>query len=407
MRYIKVVLAAIALISSAAASSADGKCGGSYGSCPEGTCCSKFGYCGTTKDHCGAGCQSKYGYCLNTSKSSNKAAKKTTVKKTTTTTKKAAKAKTTTTKKAAKAKTTTTKKAAKAKTTTTKRAAKAKTTKVVVPTNNKKISTNGQCGEQYGACPGGQCCSQFGYCGISKDHCNFGCQSEYGLCGNEVVEKNTVVGFEYYDTCVNNKYWALTFDDGPYNYDIELLDLLKKRGVKATFFINGANVMDIKTEKAKKIIKRMDADGHIVASHTWSHSNIAEISKSELIKEMTNLEDYIYKYIGKKPAFMRPPYGAGQGNAEIGRTLKSLGYTAACMWGVDTKDWENKGDSKFALNEFKSKLGEPILSLNHNYYSDITKDKLLKLIDAEITYMKKQGYTPVTMDKCLGLKAYQ
>jgi len=94
--------------------------------------------------------------------------------------------------------------------------------------------------------------------------------------------------------------------------------------------------MDISTDQAKKIIQRMHNDGHIVASHTWSHADLTTLSTEEIKKEMTKLEDYIYKYIGKKPAFMRPPYGSGNGSSSVAKTLKSLGYTAACIWNVDT-----------------------------------------------------------------------
>jgi len=503
MKFINIIIGAVALISTASSATVNARCGKGYGSCPTGTCCSKFGYCGTTADHCGAGCNINYGACLQTKKQNKntttikKANKKTTttpkknvkkttttpknVKKTTTTPKKNVK-KTTTTPKNVKKTTTTPKKNVKKTTTTPKNVKKTTTTpknvkkttttpknvkkttttpknvkkttttpKSAEPTglcggkygscpdgqccsqygycgvtseycgtgcqtafgvcnstkkdnkkDNKKekISTNGRCGAEFGSCPKGQCCSQYGYCGTESDHCGTGCQSNFGQCG-------VVTGFKYYSSCVNKKHWALTFDDGPYEYDMDLLDLLKKKGVKATFFINGANVMDIKTKKAKNIIQRMDKDGHIVASHTWSHADISKISKKNLISEMTNLEDYIYKYIGKKPAFMRPPYGSGDGDIEIAKTLKSLGYTAACLWNVDTLDWDKTGNVDYALSVFKKYLGKPILSLNHNYYSDISKKSLLTLVEKEIDFMKKQGYTPVTMDKCLGLNAYQ
>ncbi|KAL6592742.1 glycoside hydrolase/deacetylase [Neocallimastix californiae] len=343
-------------------------CGPEHGICPGTSCCSQYGYCGKTDAHCGVGCQSEFGKCNKASSTNIKSSTKTSISKKTISTKKT--------------------------TTTTKKAS-----------TTVKLSTNGLCGAKNGACPNGECCSQYGYCGSSADHCGTGCQSEFGKCGS--VSKETVSGFKYYDSCIEKNQWALTFDDGPYKFDMELLDLLKKKNVKATFFINGANVMDIKTTEAKNIIQRMNKDGHIVASHTWSHSNISEISKSELIKEMTLLEDYIYKYIGKKPAFMRPPYGAGDGDVEIAKTLKSLGYTAACMWNVDTLDWDKTGNVDYALGEFKKYLGKPILSLNHNFYGDISKKSLLTLIEAEIDYMHSKGYVNVTMDKCLGLKAYQ
>jgi len=336
--------------------SVNGMCGPEHGVCPGSSCCSQYGFCGVTDGHCGTGCQSEFGRC-----GVQKASTTTTVVKT--------------------------------------------TTKKATQTTAKKISTNGLCGGENGSCPSGQCCSQYGYGGSDDDYCGTGCQSEFGQCGK--IIKETVTGFKYYSKCINKNEWALTFDDGPYEYDIALLDLLKKKNVKATFFINGDNVMSIKTEKAKNIIKRMNSDGHIIASHTWSHANIAEISNSELIKEMTQLEDYIYKYTGKKPAFMRPPYGAGDGNLEVAKTLKSLGYTAACMWNVDTLDWDKSGNVDYALSEFKKNLGKPILSLNHNFYQDITEKRLLTLVEAEIDFMISNGYKPVTMDKCLGLKAYQ
>jgi len=70
-------------------------------------------------------------------------------------------------------------------------------------------------------------------------------------------------------------------------------------------------------------------------------------------------------------------------------------------------DWKYKGDIDYAISQFKNKNGSPILSLNHNFYEDISESKLINLVEAEIDYMLKQGYTPVTIDKCLGLNAYQ
>ena len=79
------------------------------------------------------------------------------------------------------------------------------------------------------------------------------------------------------------KYIAITFDDGP---DIKttpiLLDGLKKRGIKATFFIIGENA-----EKYPEIIKRMSDEGHLIGNHTYSHINLQKISKSDAVSEIT------------------------------------------------------------------------------------------------------------------------
>jgi len=346
--------------------STNGRCGRSDGVCPDNQCCSQYNYCGTSSDHCGSGCQSEFGRC------GSSGSKTTTTKKTTTTSKK--------------------------------------------PTPTGKTSTNGRCGRSDGVCPDNQCCSQYNYCGTSSDHCGSGCQSEFGKCSSSSGSgsgsgstSTPASSFKYYNHCVNKKDWALSFDDGPYKFDMDLLDFLKEKGVKATFFINGHNVLNIDTSEGKKIVQRMYNDGHVIGSHTWSHADLTKISKSKIAEEMTKLEKYIYEYTGKKPALMRPPFGSGDGDSEIGKTLKNLGYSAACIWNVDTKDWDNKGDINYALEKFKKgvKEGKGIMSLNHCYYSGISKSKLLNLVEAEINYMKEQGYTPVTMDKCLGLNAYQ
>jgi len=329
--------------------STSGRCGLDYGICPDNLCCSKYGYCGDSDDHCKKGCQSEFGVCNEGS----------TTTKTTTTTKNPS-----------------------------------------LPT-----STNGRCGPDYGYCPDNLCCSKYGYCGDSDDHCESGCISEFGRCGGNSSTTNTK--FKFYTECKNSKHWALSFDDGPYDYDLDLLDLLKKKGVKATFFINGDNVMDIKSSKGKEIVKRMYNEGHIIGSHTWSHADLNTLSKDQIKKEMTKLEDVLVEYIGKKPAFMRPPYGSGTDNSKVVEVLSSLGYTAGCIWNVDTMDWDNTGDINFALNEFKKYLGKPIMSLNHCFYEDITKSTLLNLAEAEIDFMLKQGYKAVTMDVCLGLDAYR
>ncbi|KAL6599685.1 hypothetical protein U3516DRAFT_604429, partial [Neocallimastix sp. 'constans'] len=108
--------------------STNGKCGAKYGICPKGQCCSKYGYCGKSTEYCGSGCQSEFGKCKNTTKTTKKSSKTT---------------------------------------------AKAR-----------KTSTNGRCGSKYGVCPKGECCSKYNYCGTSKDHCKVsrGCQSEFGRC---------------------------------------------------------------------------------------------------------------------------------------------------------------------------------------------------------------------------------
>ncbi|OUM60927.1 carbohydrate esterase family 4 protein [Piromyces sp. E2] len=341
MKCINLSLAIITLLSSKIVLAADEQCSGEYGSCPEGQCCSQWGWCGTTSAYCGVGCLPEFGICDE------------------------------------------------------------------IGDIDSMTTVDGQCGHGHGQCPEGQCCSSAGWCGLDERYCLDGCQSEFGVCGQEAIDNAKVDGFSYYSTCVNEKYWAMTFDDGPFIYDHKLLDLLKEKGVKATFFVTGASAMGIETPEAKEILKRMDAEGHIIGSHTWSHLDLTTLTETEVADEMTKLEVVLEEAIGKKPAFVRPPYGSGNGNVKLAKNLKSLGYSAAVTWNIDTMDWSNGGDITYALEQFQGNLGNAALSLNHVNYGNITEESLLQLAEAEIDFMLGEGYIPVTMNQCLNLQAYQ
>jgi len=132
--------------------STDDRCGEGHGICPFNKCCSKYGYCGTTDKHCGAGCQTGFGKCN--------------VSNITTTT------------------TTTTKPI----TVTSTKVETTKTEKTTIP-----ISTNSRCGEEFGMCPDNKCCSKYGYCGTTDKHCGTGCQAGFGKCNITEIKATTTI----------------------------------------------------------------------------------------------------------------------------------------------------------------------------------------------------------------------
>ena len=97
---------------------------------------------------------------------------------------------------------------------------------------------------------------------------------------------------------------ALTFDDGPGKYTQELLDGLRERGVKASFFLMGSKV-----EKRPELVKTMHEDGHLVGCHTWSHINFLKCTEDEIADEIARTNDLIESITGERPQFLRPPYG--------------------------------------------------------------------------------------------------
>ncbi|ORY25135.1 glycoside hydrolase/deacetylase [Neocallimastix californiae] len=204
-------------------------------------------------------------------------------------------------------------------------------------------------------------------------------------------------GIQYFEKCKNPKHWAMTYDDGPTEYADLMLDLFKKYDIKVTFFIC----------EFKRIIKRMYDEGHVIGNHTYNHLNLVDLTPDEIVNEMKLVEDPIYEIIGKRPAFVRLPFGSGASEEKVMNTLESLGYHAAINWNVDTMDWDNTGSIDYSNKVITEKLGQPLITLNHLAFDGVTKENIAALAEFEIQYILSQGYTPVTMDECLGIQAYQ
>lgn len=99
---------------------------------------------------------------------------------------------------------------------------------------------------------------------------------------------------------------ALTFDDGPSSpYTEQILDLLRERGVTATFFLCGKNV-----ERYPEIARRIVAEGHTIGNHTYSHPFPYFRRRSFIAAEIDRAQDVIERVTGHRPKIFRPPFGA-------------------------------------------------------------------------------------------------
>jgi len=129
---------------------------------------------------------------------------------------------------------------------------------------------------------------------------------------------------------------ALTFDDGPHpTYTPRILDELKKRNVKATFFTLGRSV-----DLYPQIVARIAKEGHEIGNHTYTHGNLSKMSNASIQKEMDRGRDAIVRATGIQPRVMRAPYGA------IKSTQREMIYNKykypEIFWSVDSRDWESK-----------------------------------------------------------------
>ena len=129
---------------------------------------------------------------------------------------------------------------------------------------------------------------------------------------------------------------ALTFDDGPKPTTTKpILDELKKRNIRATFFVLGE-----KAERpvGKDLIRRMLDEGHTVGNHSWSHENFRRVSIETVRDEVERTQELLTK-LGVTSNYIRAPYGAT--NKAVRSLFHELGLDHI-LWNVDPEDWRNR-----------------------------------------------------------------
>lgn len=138
-----------------------------------------------------------------------------------------------------------------------------------------------------------------------------------------------------YNSCnVDGPYIAITFDDGPKPGQTDrLLDILKERGIKATFFVIGKNVAAY-----PDLIRRMVEEGHEVGNHTWNHPSLTKVGAAGVANEIKQTDAAIVAAGAPQPVIMRPPYGAT--NAALNKRLSEEFGQKVILWSVDPLDWK-------------------------------------------------------------------
>ena len=137
--------------------------------------------------------------------------------------------------------------------------------------------------------------------------------------------------------CSNPGMLALAYDDGPYQYTSQLVDILDQGGAKGTFFWTGTLYGCI--YNWADAVKKTFNSGHQVASHSWSHQRMGSMGESQIRSEMTRLEDALVNLIGVKPTYMRPPYLDTGG--QFLNVMRSMGYKVITN-SIDSGDWNNR-----------------------------------------------------------------
>ena len=175
---------------------------------------------------------------------------------------------------------------------------------------------------------------------------------------------------------------ALTFDDGPHRiYTKNLLDGLRERGVKATFFVVGENIPG-----NEDLIRQMEADGHLIGNHTYDHADISKLSDEENCRELQKTSDLVKEITGHGTAYVRPPFGNWKDTMDCRVTMISV------KWTIDTLDWKSKNVTEI-IGKVMQQISDHDIILMHDYY-ETSVEAALQIVDR----LQQEGYEFVTVE---------
>lgn len=202
----------------------------------------------------------------------------------------------------------------------------------------------------------------------------------YGpICAN-VIKKN----FFNKRTPSINKEIYLTFDDGPSKYTNELLDILAKYNVHATFFCVGLFV-----QSNKEVIKRMQLSGHEIELHSLKHKNalLQDFFETKMdLEKSLNIMDSL----GLKVHFYRPPWGDANLATYLLLKKKNL---KLFLWNVMAEDWEKDTSPKVIEDKLlKRVINEDIICLHDGRGKNEAPKKTIEALDKIIPIFLEKGY---------------
>ncbi|MET1021616.1 MAG: polysaccharide deacetylase family protein [Arthrobacter sp.] len=119
---------------------------------------------------------------------------------------------------------------------------------------------------------------------------------------------------------------GLTFDDGPSPQRTAfVLNVLKQKGVKATFFLLGSHA-----QQYPDLVRRMKAEGHVIGNHSWNHPDFPGIGQAQQKQQIDRTNSAIKAVTGEAPKLMRFPFG--DSTPYSAKYLKTIGMTGGILW---------------------------------------------------------------------------
>ncbi|WP_410509036.1 polysaccharide deacetylase family protein [Methanosarcina hadiensis] len=219
---------------------------------------------------------------------------------------------------------------------------------------------------------------------------------------------------------------ALTFDDGPGRITPYILDVLRKYGVKATFFCLGCCIEKNiivqeytgKDLTGSEIVKRANDEGHLIAIHSYNHRALPGLTEEEILdNELSRTKNIITNLTGKAPVYFRPPYGSI--DDRVNKISKVLGLKTV-LWSCRSADSSTEtaivpdGSLRYKygpVDIYKNIMettGNGSIILCHDGHSGKRDANLgiVSALDKAIPELQKKGFNFVTIDELLAAGNY-
>lgn len=179
---------------------------------------------------------------------------------------------------------------------------------------------------------------------------------------------------------------ALTFDDGPNTTTtMEVLDVLKKYGVVASFFL----IADEINEESEKSVKACVEHGCEICNHSKTHSDMTKLSADEIRTEIEYTDKKIMEITGYKPRFFRPPFILVNENM-----VKNIDRPFIC--GINGEDWVPEIKAKERAEKILADARDGSIILAHDFKGN---EETVKALDILIPELLKDGYEFVNISK--------
>lgn len=187
---------------------------------------------------------------------------------------------------------------------------------------------------------------------------------------------------------------ALTFDDGPSLYTLELLDVLARAHVRATFFMVGEQV-DAHPDIARAVAQA----GHAIGNHTYHHERLVLRTPERVRRELVAAERSIERATGIRPVIYRPPFGAEDSlTRRIGHGLGMI----AVDWSDSSKDWKRPGVNRI-VSTVLAQAADGAVILMHDGGGN--RRQTIAAVTELIPELRKRGFELVTVPELLDLPA--